>query len=119
MSKRKTLGIVLFILSLLLIYLGFFSKDRRYTKNMQDFLDVKAFSSETVSVEHLKNFDIETKSFYFGEKSRKDTDGYQNLGTVYMYDKSGEVINEFELFENNGNYIIYMRGVYLSVEYSK
>lgn len=113
-NKRISIAILLVICSqFIIIYQLNFSESSRIKKNLDDFSIVESFFSPTISQIDIKKIYRENKNYSFTIVNYKEADKFQELGKVYLFDKKGDLIGYFFLLKKDGEYLVYMRNIYM------
>lgn len=115
-SKRNIIALILLVCSFVIVtYQVKYSESAKINKNLKDFDNAESFFSSDVNQTDIKKIDRKGNNYSFTIEDVENIEKLQKLGKVYMVDKNGNVINAFNLFKQGGKYVIYMRGIYMSV----
>lgn len=115
-NKRFLTALLLIICSIFIVtYQLNYSVSAKIIANLKNFSNVHTFFSPKVSHSDIKRITKEDNSYSFTIVERKNIGHLKELGKVFMFDKDGDLINHFVLFKQKEKYLIYMRGIYMSI----
>ncbi|MDO5714483.1 MAG: hypothetical protein Q4Q07_08630 [Tissierellia bacterium] len=116
-DRRVLIAFILLICSFtIIIYQLRYSESARIEENLKDFGNMETFLSSKVSQIDIEKIARRDNGYSFTIINKGKVEEFQELGKVFMVDKNGELINYFTLFRNNEKYLIYMRGIYMSMD---
>lgn len=116
-NKRLLISLSLMICSIfIVIYQSNYSFSAKTIANLKDFDIVNTFFSIKVSPSDIKRITKEDNKYSFTIIDSKNVDNFKELGKVFMFDKNGDLINHFLLYKQQEKYLIYMRGIYMSID---
>lgn len=115
-SKRNLLSMLLIICSLFLKIYGLnYSESARAKKNLDNFSVVESFFSSSVDQIDIEKMTRKNNRYSFTIVDKEETDDFQKLGKVYLFDKKGELIGDLILYRKDKEYLVYMRKVYMII----
>ena len=116
-NKRFLISLSLIICSIfIVIYQSNYSVSAKTIANLKDFDNVNTLFSIKVSPSDLKIITKEDNNYSFTIIDSKNVDNFKELGKVFMFDKNGDLINHFLLYKQQEKYLIFMRGIYMSID---
>ena len=116
-NKRLLISLSLIICSIFIkTYQSNYSVSAKTIANLKDFDIVNTFFSTKVSHSDIKKITKEDNKYSFTIIDRKNVDNLKELGKVFMFDKDGDLINHFLLYKQKEKYLIFMRGIYMSID---
>ncbi|MDO4793850.1 MAG: hypothetical protein Q3993_06670 [Filifactor alocis] len=114
--RKKTSAIFPVLLCFLLIFYQLqFSESARIQKNLSDFGKTKSLYSSEVEPSDLKNIERSEGGYPFTVLKKNEVQDPKKLGIVEMKGKEESLINTFTLFKSEDGYVVYMRGIYMSI----
>lgn len=117
MRKKHLLYIFPGLLSILLIFYQLqFSESARIQKNLSDFGKTKSLYSSEVDPSDLNNIERSESGYQFTVLKKNEVQDPKKLGIVEMKDNEDASINTFTLFKKEDSYVVYMRGIYMSID---
>ena len=116
-NKRFLISLSLIICSIfIVIYQSNYSVSAKTIANLKDFDKVNTLFSIKVSHSDIKKITKEDNKYSFTIIDNKNVDNFKELGKVFMFDKDGDLINHFLLYKQKEKYLIFMRGIYMSID---
>lgn len=118
-SKNKSflISLSLIICSIFIVtYQLKYSVSAKTKANLKDFSNVNTFFSVKVSHSDIKRITKEDNTYSFTIIDSKNVDNFKELGKVFMFDNDGDLINHFLLYKQKEKYLIYMRGIYMTID---
>ena len=116
-NKRLLISLSLIICSIFIkTYQSNYSVSAKTIANLKDFDKVNTLFSIKVSHSDIKKITKEDNKYSFTNIDNKNVDNVKELGKVFMFDKNGDLINNFLLFKQKEKYLILMRGIYMSID---
>lgn len=114
--RNKVVVILLILVGSLLIYQLQFSESARIQKNLSDFGKTKSLYSSEVDPSDLNNIERGESGYQFTVLKKNQVADYKSAGLVEMKGTEDASIDTFTLFKKEDSYVVYMRGIYMSID---